>query len=115
MCAETTLSSSTELMPLARLVFERERARVLARLPYADVRHTGATSIADPVPRAELEPRVFTRATDNWMELSARFVVPVRTARIVKDEMTRRIRNRLAEAGITISSETLEVTVHDER
>ncbi len=68
-----------------------------------------------PVPRAELEPRVFTRATDNWMELSARFVVPVRTARTVKDEMTRRIRNRLDEAGIAISSETLEVTVHEGR
>lgn len=32
-----------------------------------------------PVGRAEVEPRVFVRATDNWVELSGRFMVPVRT------------------------------------
>ncbi len=64
-----------------------------------------------PIPRAEVEPRVFIRATDDWMELSARFVVPVRTARSAKDEITRRIRARLDEAGISIASETEEVTV----
>jgi small-conductance mechanosensitive channel len=66
-----------------------------------------------PVPRAELEPRVFARATDNWMELSARFVVPVRTARSVKDAMTRRVWERLNAEGIEIASETAEVTVRD--
>jgi small-conductance mechanosensitive channel len=64
-----------------------------------------------PIPHAEVEPRVFVRATDNWMELSARFVVPVRKARTAKDEITRRIRERLDEAGIEIASETEDVTV----
>ncbi|HZD81080.1 MAG TPA: mechanosensitive ion channel domain-containing protein [Actinomycetota bacterium] len=64
-----------------------------------------------PVPRAEVEPRVFARATDNWMELAARFVVPVRTARSTKDRMVRRIRDRLDRADIRIASETLEATV----
>src|SRR5207248_4357860 len=64
-----------------------------------------------PIPRAEVEPRVFVRATDNWMELSARFVVPVREARTAKDEITRRIRERFDDAGIEIASETQEVTV----
>jgi small-conductance mechanosensitive channel len=64
-----------------------------------------------PVPRAELEPRVFVRATDNWMELSARFIVPVRTARSVKDELTRRVQERFAAAGVRIASETVEATV----
>jgi small-conductance mechanosensitive channel len=64
-----------------------------------------------PIPHAEVEPRVFVRATDNWMELSARFVVPVREARTAKDEITRRIRERLDEAGIEIASETEDVTV----
>lgn len=41
-----------------------------------------------PVPRAEVEPRVYAMATDNYLELSARFVVPVRTARTVKDGLT---------------------------
>jgi small-conductance mechanosensitive channel len=64
-----------------------------------------------PIPHAEVEPRVFVRATDNWMELSARFVVPVREARTAKDEITRRIRDRLDQAGIEIASETEDVTV----
>jgi small-conductance mechanosensitive channel len=64
-----------------------------------------------PIPHAEVEPRVFVRATDNWMELSARFVVPVRNARTAKDEITRRIRERLDQAGIEIASETEDVTV----
>ncbi len=64
-----------------------------------------------PVPRTELEPRVFTRATSNWVSLAARFVVPVRTARTVKDEVTRRILDRLAAADIQVASETADVTV----
>lgn len=61
-----------------------------------------------PVPRAEVEPRVFVRNTDDWTELSARFVVPARTARSVKDEMSRRIRERFEQADIEISSQTFE-------
>jgi len=64
-----------------------------------------------PIPHAEVEPRVFVRATDNWMELSARFVVPVRQARTAKDAMIRRIRERLDAAGIEIASTSEEVTI----
>ena len=64
-----------------------------------------------PLPPTELEPRVFVRATDNFMELSARYVVPVRTARTMADELTRRVRERLDSAGIEIASETLDVTI----
>ncbi len=62
-----------------------------------------------PVARTEVEPRVFVRATDNWNELSARFIVPVRSARFVKDRLTRRVLDRFAAAGIRIASETSEV------
>jgi hypothetical protein len=64
-----------------------------------------------PVPRTELEPRVFVRSTDDWIELSARFVVPVRAARVVKDELTRRVTDRQTEAGIPIASKTLRIDV----
>ena len=64
-----------------------------------------------PVPRTEVEPRVFVRATDNWMELAARFVVPVRTARRVKSDLTRRVMERFEEAGIEIASATADLTV----
>jgi small-conductance mechanosensitive channel len=66
---------------------------------------------AHPVPHAELEPRVFVRATDNWMELAARFIVPVRTARTAKDVLTRRISDRFEAAGIEFASETMEITL----
>ena len=65
-----------------------------------------------PVPRADVEPRVFVRATDNWNELAARFVVPVRSARLVKDQVTRRVLARFAADGIPIASATSDVTVH---
>lgn len=65
-----------------------------------------------PVGRAEVEPRVFVRATDNWMELTARFVVPVRDARRVKDEMTRRVLARFDKAGLSVASATQDITVH---
>jgi len=68
-----------------------------------------------PVPRVEVEPHVFVRATDNWMELAARFIVPVRTARSVKDGLSRRITQRLDEAGIEIASETIDATIHGPR
>jgi len=65
-----------------------------------------------PVARADVEPRVFVRATDDWVELSARFVLPLRSARRVKDDATRRILDRFAAAGIRVASTTQDVTVH---
>lgn len=64
-----------------------------------------------PVPETELEPRVFVRATDNWMELAARFVVPIRSARSLKDEMTRRVVDRLEAEGVEVASATMDLTV----
>jgi small-conductance mechanosensitive channel len=64
-----------------------------------------------PIPRAEVEPRVFVRAAATWMELAARFVVPVREARTAKDSITRRVTDRLDAAGIEIASPTSEITV----
>jgi small-conductance mechanosensitive channel len=62
-----------------------------------------------PVPVTEVEPRVFLRATDNWIELTARFVVPLRSARSVKDDITRRVLERLSAAGIEVASQTIVV------
>jgi small-conductance mechanosensitive channel len=65
-----------------------------------------------PVPATEIEPRVFVQMTDNWMQLAARFVVPVRQARTLKSELARRVRERFDEAGIQIASSTMDVTVY---
>lgn len=55
-----------------------------------------------PVPETELLPRVFARLEDEGVRLATRFVVPTRTARSIKDELTRRVESRLADKGIEL-------------
>ncbi len=55
-----------------------------------------------PVPESELLPRVFTTIERDGVALAARFIVPTRTARSVKDELARRVERRLAENGIEL-------------
>lgn len=54
-------------------------------------------------------PRVFWRITDNWLELSLRFLVRDRGVRDVKDAMTRDILARFQAEGIEIASATVDV------
>lgn len=58
----------------------------------------------------DLRPRVYQRITDNWLELTVRFIVEVRGVRNFKDAMTREILVRFEGAGIPIASATMEVT-----
>lgn len=64
-----------------------------------------------PMPKHQIDPRVYVTLTDNWVELAARFVIPVRQSRTIRDEMSRAIRRRFDEAGIRIASSTMDVTV----
>lgn len=64
-----------------------------------------------PIPISDLEPRVFIRATDNYMELSARFVIEVRTARVATDEFTRLVMHKFADAGIAVASTSMDVNL----
>jgi len=57
----------------------------------------------------EVEPRVYVRITDNWTELSVRFVVRPTNARAVKDAMSRDILAGLDEAKIGIASGTYAI------
>lgn len=61
------------------------------------------------VQTADLEPRVYWRITDDWLELSVRFVLPARSARGVKDAMARYIVPELANAGIEVASVTYDI------
>jgi small-conductance mechanosensitive channel len=63
-----------------------------------------------PLPKADVQPHVYMRFTDNYIQLYARFVVPVREARSVKNTMFRHIHTQLVEAGIPVASETIDVT-----
>jgi small-conductance mechanosensitive channel len=64
-----------------------------------------------PIPISDLEPRVFVRATDNYLELSTRFVIEVRTARVATDRFTRLVKQGLADCGIDVASTSLDVAV----
>ena len=55
-----------------------------------------------PIDRAEVDARVFVGMTTSGAELSARFVVPVRTARATKDEITRSVLRRFDEHGLRV-------------
>jgi small-conductance mechanosensitive channel len=64
-----------------------------------------------PLPKHEVDPKVYVTLTDNWVELAARFVIPVRQSRAIRDRMARAIRDRFDEAGIEIASETIDLTL----
>ncbi len=58
---------------------------------------------------SDLEPRVYYRLTDNWLELTVRFFLKERGVRDVKDIMSREILLAFDEAGIGIASATMEI------
>ena len=55
---------------------------------------------------AALDPAVYWRITENWLELSLRFLVPHRGVREVKDRISRDVLGGLDAAGIAIASAT---------
>lgn len=58
------------------------------------------------VPRSDVEPQVFVKLTDNWIELAARFVTPVRSARRVKSDISESLMRRYSSESIGLASET---------
>jgi small-conductance mechanosensitive channel len=62
------------------------------------------------VDSADMEPRVYWRLTDNWLELSVRFVTRERGVREVKDAMSRDVLAALDAGGIPIASATVALT-----
>ena len=57
----------------------------------------------------DLVPRVFYRITDNWLELTVRFIVHTHGIRGAKDAMSRYIIGELDKAGIGIASSTYDI------
>ena len=57
----------------------------------------------------ELDPHVFYRITDNWLELTVRFIVGTHRIRGTKDAMSRQIIAELDTAGIGIASATYDI------
>jgi small-conductance mechanosensitive channel len=61
------------------------------------------------VQRSELAPRAFVRLTDNWIEITVRFIVRDHGIRELKDRISREILQALNQAGIGIASGTYEI------
>lgn len=59
--------------------------------------------------RSDLQPHVFWRLTDNWLEMSLRFVAMDYGVRALKDRMSRQILRRFDEHKIGLASGTYQV------
>ncbi len=59
--------------------------------------------------RSELQPQTYWRLTDNWLEMTLRFLVPDWGIRSIKSDMSRDILDQFDQAGIGIASGTYEV------
>lgn len=58
---------------------------------------------------ADLTPRVYYRITDNWLELTVRFIVTDHSIRNIKDAVSRDILKAFDRAGIGIASATFDI------
>lgn len=59
--------------------------------------------------RSDLDPKVFWRMTDNWLELSLRFIARDYDIRGLKDKMTRDLVKAFEDAHLEIASGTYEI------
>jgi small-conductance mechanosensitive channel len=83
-----------------------EYALTQEKMGQAAVRRLQETYRVEPI---DLDPTVYWRLTDNWIELSVRFIVPDHGARRIKDQISRRIIGELDKARIGIASGTYAI------
>lgn len=57
----------------------------------------------------DLKPHTYWRLTDNWVEITVRFLVKTHDVRALKDRMSRYVITELDKAGIGIASGTYEI------
>lgn len=100
--------------------FKDDRHRAEQIMLEAVRRHTAdITNMAQPelnrlktqyfIDAADINPRVFLRITDNWVELSVRFLCSAHDVRGLKDRISREILSGLEAAHIGIASGTYEI------
>ena len=100
--------------------YRDDRAAVERILLDAAARHTvkvrelGEPALKDleqqyAMKRSAMDPKVYMRMTDNWVELTVRFLAEDHGVRDLKDAMTRDILSAMDAAGIGVASATFEV------
>nr|WP_294171110.1 mechanosensitive ion channel domain-containing protein [uncultured Sphingomonas sp.] len=75
-----------------------------------DPRHSADLQRRYGIRIGDIQPKVYWRLTDNWLELAVRFLSPDHGTREIKDAMSREILSRLDAEGIGIASATYEIT-----
>lgn len=58
---------------------------------------------------ADMNPKVYYRLTDNWVELTVRFIAKDHSIRELKDRLSRSILDEFESAGIGLASTTFEI------
>ena len=100
--------------------YRADRARAEAILLACVAEHAAAVDReSEPVRRAlerryfisvdDMTPRVFYHLTDNWLELTVRFIVREHGIRNIKDAIARAVLTKFDEASIEIASATYEI------
>lgn len=103
------------------IAYRDDRARVEAILLEAARRHAVRSGELDAallvrlerqygVHAKDFEPTVYWRLTDNWLELTVRFITRDHGIRNVKDAMSREVLPQLEASGIGIASATVEIS-----
>lgn len=62
------------------------------------------------ITKSSTDPGIFFKLTDNWIELTARYVAPARQRRVLRTKISRRILEEVQRSeGIRIASESIEI------
>ena len=63
-----------------------------------------------PLQRTSVEPTIYLTMTDNWIEMTLRYIVDARQRRQIKAELNQELlRHFQAEPNITVASMTIEI------
>ena len=66
--------------------------------------------------KRSVEPAIYVRLTDNWINLSIRYIALARERRVLQDSIFRKILQEVHDAeNIKIASETIDITHLPER
>jgi small-conductance mechanosensitive channel len=65
------------------------------------------------LPNLELEPEVYLKVTDNWLQLTMRYIVDPKQRRSASTFIYKEVFKRISQSkDIRIASETMDLTVH---
>jgi small-conductance mechanosensitive channel len=102
------LKYDVDLRTAERVCLEAARAAT-TDVVHEAVAELGTRTRAPAFGAEDLEPRVYLRLTDNWIELSIRFLSRPLAVREVKDRISRSLLIAFQEEGISIATTSMEV------